>query len=629
MALSGSNTLQMDSRNQVRSIVEWSATQNIVDNTSTITVKVYTYFVGAIYSTAQADRVVDIAGQVSTIRSAIGNHPNGAKVLVATVTKTVAHNSIGELSTKIKVTNPFRVTYAGQYINQAYHEFTINLNKIDRESTLTVTALVTIPNSSPSVNIVAQNSSFRHIADLRVNGVKIKTLNNIAAGAHSFALSTAQMDQVLSIMKNTTSMEYEVVISTWNKDPSLSGAKRIGGYPRAKGTLTVSSTLVPVINAVTHEETNATLIDNGIDVYVNGMSRVRIKTNASGVRGSAIKSIEVSSGGKKYYGSDITTDTVMVENVAALPWGAVIKVTDTRNRTASMTVNHEVVEYNNPILTIVKPILRVRSDYSSGFLEYVPDKINGNLIGGELLFTVSSLNERNRPWSLVVEIQQTGTNTWEEVYSDENFSSDEMQLGGRLPNSPIFDVGVSPLFSYVLRCTIVDKIGSSQFVLNVPSGFTIMDFNATGLGMSIGKPSEMDAFEVAMPAVFHEDVTFSEDGEVELVFENGFKLYGGSYDKRAVRVGNVVFVDSCVSPPADNNLNTTSELAANVIATLPVGFRPKYRQDYVFQGSGTNIWLCIVFPDGRIMGARYRSGETYSKPPATAWMPFNFSFNVE
>ena len=95
MALNGTNNITLDSRGQVKSMIEWSATQSINNNSSTITVKVYSYFQYAIYASAAADVIVNIAGQSQTVSRVIGSHPNGVKKLVATVTKTVQHDSEG------------------------------------------------------------------------------------------------------------------------------------------------------------------------------------------------------------------------------------------------------------------------------------------------------------------------------------------------------------------------------------------------------------------------------------------------------------------------------------------------------------------------------------------------------
>ena len=492
----------MDSRNQVRSRVEWSATQNIANNTSTITVDVYTYFQYAVYANASADVIVDIGGQKSTVSRVIGSHPNGVNKRVARVTKTVKHNNDGTLRVRIKVTNPFRVTYAGQYLNNANHDFTITLNTIPRQSELVSVSDFTLPSSTgPTINIKSHVSSFRHNADLKVNGVFITNLRRVAAGTHTFNLTSAEQDKILNLMSNTTSTKFEVVLGTY------SGDTFIGRTQTKTATVSVSSSVVPVINSVTQSEANSDLKDKGLSVYIQNQSRVRIQTKATGMHGARIKEIKVTALGRTHYGSDITTDVVNVGDPNQVSFGAQIEVTDTRGRKAYKTIVRDVSEYSVPTIDLGDGIYRQRWDSDLG--KYVPDQIDGTLLHFDVTVTVPYLKGNNDDVMAMVILKADGDTHGVFVGdfymnpSRYNFWIDEGKDLLHFTINVPYRRELSTLYSYQISVEITDKISTTRYIYTVPSGFAILDFHHSGKGIAVGKVSEKpNTFEVALNAEF-------------------------------------------------------------------------------------------------------------------------------
>ena len=60
--------------------------------------------------------------------------------------------------------------------------------------------------------------------------------------------------------------------------------------------------------------------------------------------------------------------------------------------------------------------------------------------------------------------------------------------------------------TYNVRLTVLDDFNTIDnpvtMTTELPTGYTLMDFNASGKGIAFGKVSEQDAFECAMPAIF-------------------------------------------------------------------------------------------------------------------------------
>lgn len=501
MALNGVNTIQMDSRNQVRSIVEWEATQNKNNNASTITVRLYAYFQYAIYSTAAHDRVVNIHGQSSTVNSAIGNHPNGVKRLLATVTKTVQHNDNGDLRARIRVTSPFRVTYAGQYINQANHDFNIDLDKIPRQSTIDSVSDTSLPFDVPTFFITAHVSTYRHTARLSVDGVTIATLTNLESGFHYFTLTQTQEDNILNRMKNVVEKEFEITLETF------SGTTKIGTTTSDKGTFSILADVVPIIRSVTQSEANAELADHNIGAYMNGLSRVRVEVNAEGDYGATIREIKTTILDQNYTGSDITTPVIVTDNTVLT---INVVVTDTRGRTATESLTFPVVNYTKPMAVVeTRGFYRVRADYSGGYLTYVVDEKNGDMVSTDITLVIANLGTYNLPWSYKIEILRSDSTTWEELEWGQGaeYTLHELELKGSkalYEHAPISgDYYIDPLYSYSFRITVWDQIETSTFMYAIQSGFVLMDFHQSGEGVAIGKSSELLEFEVALPARFY------------------------------------------------------------------------------------------------------------------------------
>ncbi|MFZ8765527.1 phage tail spike protein [Enterococcus diestrammenae] len=125
-------------------------------------------------------------------------------------------------------------------------------------------------------------------------------------------------------------------------------------------------------------------------------------------------------------------------------------------------------------------------------------------------------------------------------------------------------------------------------------------------------------------------------GEVSLTYQDlmtlptvgipaasGWSQYAtsGSNWPTATRNGRLVqltgsFKNSSVIPAGD----------ASVMGTIPVGYRPAQRCNFLMQGSGRNIYLMYVNTDGRIEFSRYRSGSSYADCDAGSWLNVSCSF---
>ena len=67
-----------------------------------------------------------------------------------------------------------------------------------------------------------------------------------------------------------------------------------------------------------------------------------------------------------------------------------------------------------------------------------------------------------------------------------------------------------------------------------------------------------------------------------------------------------------------------------VIATIPSGYRPKERKQFIMQGSAAYRWLMGIHPDGTITISRYSNSTTVNMPvSAEAWLCCHAQWLIE
>ena len=102
---------------------------------------------------------------------------------------------------------------------------------------------------------------------------------------------------------------------------------------------------MPIINSVTLSESISEIYQQ-FGAFVQGKSKISGNILASGSYSSTIKSYSILINNANYTTNNFTTDYLISsgENVCS------IVVKDSRGRTASQTINFNVVEYANPVI---------------------------------------------------------------------------------------------------------------------------------------------------------------------------------------------------------------------------------------------------------------------------------------
>jgi hypothetical protein len=165
MALSGS--FYSDIQTGYRLQIDWTATQSIANNNSTVTAKFYLVSTSSGYnitssSSKSADKTIYTTTTSTGSVAGLANLSGGQKKLIHTQTTTVSHNADGTASFNISGTFHFAgLTINGNTWNDKTVSQTVTMDVIPRASTLTGGQSWTVGDST-TFQISRADSSFTH-----------------------------------------------------------------------------------------------------------------------------------------------------------------------------------------------------------------------------------------------------------------------------------------------------------------------------------------------------------------------------------------------------------------------------------------------------------------------------------
>ena len=456
MALSGTITGKADNTNYTLTC-EWSATQSISNNTSTITAKVYLKAPSG-WSTASSYWNCTINGtQVTTNKSAT---VSSTKVLLGTRTWTVTHGSNGALSTSISFSYSNGLSSAGTYTTKSGSgSATVTLNTIPRTSSFTLSSSSLNMGSAQTVTISRASSSFTHTVQYTFGGSTTTAATKSTATTISFTPPTSLASQV----PNATSGTCTVKVTTYNGDTSIGSASKTF-------TLNVPSSIAPSVSV-------ATTINNALGgLAIAGKSTIKVTPTGSAPTGSSIISYTYSGGGLSGTGSSKTTGTL---SSGTHTFSVTAK--DSRGRTATASKSVTVYAYSNP--TLSASIYRCDSNGNA--------QNNGTYAKVKLTYSISNPNNANvntkqykMEWKKTTDSAYTAWKDWATLdsYSGTNV---------------IIDAGSGwvATTSYDVRITLKDAYNTISVVRRISTIAAILDIESGGVG--VGKLHEQGKLDVA------------------------------------------------------------------------------------------------------------------------------------
>lgn len=360
------------------------------------------------------------------------------------------------------------------------------------KATLSTIPRATVPSLSPAsqaigsaitINLPRASSAFTHTLTYSF-GSAAGTIATGAGGSASWTLPNSLAAQI----PNAASGTGQITCSTYNGS-TLVGTKYINF------TATVPASMVPSISSIGITEA-ATGINAQFGAYVQNKSRLNIAISASGIQGSTIVSYKTEVAGSSFSGSSVVTG--YITSPGSLP--VKVTVTDSRGHTAVKTQTVNVVAYANPAIA---SFTAVRSTTAGVFDD------QGTSLSISMNFNVSAVGNKNTK-SYAVDLQKNGETTWVSLLKGSVYSYNSTYVADNV---------LSIDSSYTLRLRVTDYFTTSEAIVDISSGFTLMDFRSTGKGAAVGKVSEKDAFEVGMIAEFFKSVIIHGNGSEYNLFD--------------------------------------------------------------------------------------------------------------
>ena len=473
MCMATSGTIQQAITTGYRIQIAWTVdSQSVANNTSTVTAKVQLVSTGSSYtivSSATKSGSLTINGTKYTFNFSAALSGNQTKTLF-TKTVTVSHASDGTKTCAFSATCGINVTLSGTYYGNITASGNGTFNTIARASTISsVTSSVAVNGTNAvTVAITRASSSFKHIVVFSF-GSYTQTVNNVDTST-SYAIPTSWLNAI----PNGTSGTAKVTVTTY------SGSTKIGSAVSKNFTLTVPATVVPTISGVTLSEGVSGLAAQ-FGGYVQAKSKLSVKITAAGALSSTIKTYKTVVQGVTFTGASITSGILMHSGTSTVT----ITVTDSRGRTASTTRSITVIPYTAPKITSFQ-----------GFrcLANGTENYEGTYVNAAVNFSISAVSNKNTS-SYKLEYKLQSATTWTALKSGSGYTLNSNIIS----TSGAFSVDSS----YDIRLTVSDYFTTVTSTFELPTAFTLLDFNASGKGMAFGKVSEKtNGMEIALDVEF-------------------------------------------------------------------------------------------------------------------------------
>lgn len=497
--MASSGTIQQAIRTGYRLQIAWSVgSQSVANNTSSVTAKVQLVSTGSSYtinSSASKSGSLTINGTKYTFNFTAALSGNQTKTLF-TKTVTIPHNSDGTKSCSFSATCGINVTLSGTYYGNVTASGSGTFNTIARASSISsVTSSVSVTGSNAvTVNIDRKSSGFTHTVVFSF-GSYSKSVTGVGTST-SYIIPQSWLNAIPSATSGTA----KVTVTTY------SGSTKIGAAVSKKFTITVPASVVPAISSVAVADT-VTAVYSFFGNMVQSKSKPKFTITAAGAFSSTIKTYTTVFEGKSYSGATPTAGVITGSGTVS----AKITVTDSRGRSASTTKTWTVLPYSAPKIISFQGF-RCLADGTENY--------EGAYLNAAVNFNVSPVNNKNTA-AYTLEYKLQSATAWTKLTSGAVYALKDNIISA----SGIFGLDNS----YDVRLSVKDHFVTVRSIIEIPTAFTLLDFNASGRAVAFGKVSELtEGIEFALKTVFSHAETpssviyLTEGQDLNEILEPGF-----------------------------------------------------------------------------------------------------------
>ena len=437
---------------------EWTSTPNTSANTSSITAKVYLNGNG--YTTSSSYWSCVINGTTVTSNK---NASIGGKTLLGTRTWTVNHNNDGTASVGISFSYSNGLNSSGTYTTKTGSgSATVRLDTIARGSSMSLSrSSATIGSDSITVNITRNSSAYKHKVKLILGDTTYLLAENVDT-SYTFTPSMSYCNKITTATSGTATVKVETLTGT-NGSWIAETTKTL--------TLNVPSNVVPSvgISVVANNQTN------GVSVADKTTFTVK-PVNANGSYGSTITSYSITGGNLNSVSPNGTTTGTL----NAGDYTFVVKVTDSRGRTAEASKVETVHAYSSP--TISARAFRCNKDGT--------ESSSGVYIAVNFSWEITNLaNNNSNAKQYFIQYKTSSASSYTTSVDWTNLSS----YSGSM--TKVLSQTFSTTSSYNIQLKVKDSFGTTTSTLSVSTISALLNIEKNGVG--VGKIHENGALDVA------------------------------------------------------------------------------------------------------------------------------------
>lgn len=432
--------------------------QSIENNSSTITVRVNVKWTESTTAPTNKSGWCKIDGTKYSFSNSFNENytSSGVKTLF-TKTATIAHNSDG--TKLLEVIGSYAI---GSTVSLGA-SFSEALPTIPRKSTLSV-ANGTL-GTAQTIKVTRKSTSFTHSikAVCGNSTLYIKADGSTSTSEVKHSDCDIPFTPPLSwAAQNTTgtSVSVKFTLTTYN------GSTNVGSNTYTK-TYTIPDSVKPSCSIEVSDPTGYATTYGG---YLKGLSKFKVVVTGTPNQGSAIASYKSTANGATYNKSSFTTAVLASSGTLTIK----STVTDKRGRTGTASKSLTVLNYAKPSITALS-VHRGNEDGSAN--------AQGEYVKVVFSSSVTALSNKNTA-TYKLEYKKTTESTYTTVdltdYNNNYAVSDAAYIFPADSGS-----------SYNVRIIVSDKFDTGAKTTSASTGFTIMHWLASGLGMAIGKISEL------------------------------------------------------------------------------------------------------------------------------------------
>lgn len=341
MALSGSfsNSVQ-DGHYKLR--VDWTAAQNVTNNTSTITAKVYLVNDWSLDIKSRTGNALTIAGTSYEFSSAAIN-TKGTHLLATITSSPISHNSDGTKSVAMSCTWKMKATISHGGVSTYYGSITASATAtLDTIARASQPSCITWPEHTQnvghfgdtiSIHMNRKSANFTHTVRYQFGSQSGTIATKVGTGvAWTIPLS------LMNLLPEDTAGSGTIYVDTYSGS-TLIGTKSCGF------TATVPDDIRPT---ATVSITDTTSAYSTYGSYVKGVSMPKIVINATPAYGSPIKTYMTTvTGATGSTASSFTTGPLKEAGECIV----IVRLTDKRGRGKVLYFSLNVIDYSTPYIS--------------------------------------------------------------------------------------------------------------------------------------------------------------------------------------------------------------------------------------------------------------------------------------